>query len=220
MGILAVWNQALSAARARGRVQSLAENSPEQEVCEQWYETVARTVQAAAWWGSCRTTARLAQLSESDETGWAAGRPEPGYGYSFALPTNYLHAWYLSDFSRFAISYDSTRSRRVISTNAPAPIFTYARFNNDPDQWDQGQLMATIYALAAHISPTLSGQQSTVANNFKLANDFLEEARASTANEQVDDAVQSIAPWISARGYGSGASTRFFYPLGSLFIAG
>ena len=62
--VLALYNQALSAVRARGRLSSPTENSREREECDIWYPTVRDVVQESAYWESCRTTERLTLLKE------------------------------------------------------------------------------------------------------------------------------------------------------------
>lgn len=219
MSVLDVWNQALSAAKARGRVDSLTEVSPEAEVCGQWYETVARSVQSAAWWPACKTTIRLALLSESTAT-WADGQPEPGYAYAYGLPENFLRAWYLTDYSRFALGHSPSLNRVILSANTPTAALTYARFNSDPTQWDQNLVMTTVYALATHIAGPLTGQARTMQMLAQSAQTLLDEARGVTAMQMEEGAPRTQVPWLAARGYSSEPTARFYYPHGGLYLAG
>jgi len=219
MSVLDVWNQALGAAKARGRVESLTENSPEREVCEQWYDIAARTVQEAAWWPACKATARLAQLSTFSEP-WDDGQPEPGFNYAYALPTNYLRAWNMSDYGRFAIGQSLALNRRIISTNSDPAVLTYAYFNADPAQWENSQTLATVFALAAYISAPLTGQRSAIESNYTLANNLLNEARAINASVMQHNAPKTSVPWLAARNYTAASQARYYYPYGALFSAG
>lgn len=219
MSVLDVWNQALSAAGAKGRLASITESSPEREVCEQWYDSVLEVVQTAAWWPSSRTVARLATLAEGTDT-WADGQPEPGYAYAYAMPDAFLHPWHLTDYSRFSLSYSATLNRQILSSNSPGAALVYARRNEEDAQWTPDQRMATIYGLAAHITGPLTGRTSSINRNFQLANDLLEHARAQAANS-MEPPPKAAVPWLAARGYSSASnSTRFYYPYGGLFNAG
>ncbi len=217
MAVLDVWNRALSAAHARGRLSHPDEVSPEQEVLAQWYPLVIRTTQEAAWWPSSRATARLARLGETVDE-WIEGGPEGGYAFSYALPENCLRPRHMADFSRFSLGYSQTANRTVISSNSEDPIFVYSRLQEDTTQWQSSQEMATIYALAAHISGPLTRKNSLIRNNFDLANGLLEDARAGAADD-IGSRVKAEVPWFAARGYvRAGANaTRYYYPFGELF---
>lgn len=215
MSVLGVWNKALSAVNARGRLSSLTDRSPEQEVCDEWYTLVRDVVQAAAWWPSCKTLARLALLSETDATDWADGQPEPGYAYAYATPANYLHPWHLTNFDRFSLSYSSSRNRVIISTNTEEAILVYARRNEDPTQWTPGQLQATIHALALKIAGPLTGKNSQIQLHLQQVQTLIMEEQAKVANMIEPDPRPSV-PWLAARGVQSFTNARFFYPFGTL----
>lgn len=218
MSVLDVWNAALSAAHARGRLSSLTENSPEREVCSEWYSIILGSIQSAAWWPSCKAIARLAELAEADDT-WADGEPEPGYNYAFAMPASFLHPWHLTDYSRFSLSFSSTLNRQILSTNTPAAALVYARLNEDPGQWGAGQMQATVFALASAIAGPLTGQGALVQRNYQLAQNLLDTERARVANT-IEPAPRPAVPWLAARGYSSAPMSRFFYPFGSLYSSG
>lgn len=214
MSVLEIWNKALSAVNARGRLTSLTDRTPEQEVCSQWYDQVRDTVQMAAWWPSCKTLARLALLSQSDAS-WADGEPEPGYSFAYALPDSHLHPWHLQDYSRFSLSFSPTLNRVIISANTENAIMVYARRSTDPTQWSPGQIEATVHALAAKIADPLTGKNSTVQRNFQQAQIIVEQEQARVANIIEPDPRPAV-PWLAARGVNAFAQARFFYPFGSL----
>lgn len=213
MSVLDVWNQALSAAHARGRLSALDDVSPEQEVCAEWYGLVLGSVQSAAWWPSCKAVVRLAQISEAGDE-WTSGQPEPGYAYSYGLPAGLLHPWHLSDYSSFSLSYDTTHSRQIISTNTEDAILVYARKNEDPAQWGDPQTRATVFALASHIAGPLTGQRSLIERNYQLAQGIIEAEQMRVANITEPDPRPSV-PWLAARGYRSYSTARYYYPFGS-----
>ncbi|NJL70341.1 MAG: hypothetical protein HC888_01425 [Candidatus Competibacteraceae bacterium] len=215
MSVLEIWNQALSAVNARGRLNSLVDRTPEQEVCDRWYPLVLDTIQQAAWWPACKAHARLALLSEREDDEWFDGEPEPGYAFAYAQPDNYLHPWHLSDYSRFSLSYSQARNRVMISTNTENPILVYARRNEAVEQWTPGQREATVQALAAKIAGPLTGKNSMIDRHFQLALRQIENEQAKMANIIEPDPRPAV-PWLAARGVQSFASVRFFYPFGSL----
>lgn len=215
MSVLEIWNRALGAINARGRLTSLTDRTPEQEVCLQWYSLVRDTIQTAAWWPACKALANLAELSEANDEAWVDGQPEPGYYYAFALPADYLYPWHLTDYTRFSLSFSPTRDRVIISTLVENPILVYARRNDNPVQWTPGQVEATVHALAAKIAPALTGKESIVQRNFQQAKLFVEEEQAKAANSIEPDPRPAV-PWLAARGVQSFSQARFFYPFGSL----
>lgn len=217
---LDIWNLALSAAQAKGRLSSPTDASVEREECETWYDTVIGVVQEAAHWEGSRAFQRLTLLSTRDfGVAWSSGDPAPEFQYAYALPTNYLRARHLTDYTRFSIDYDASRNRRVLSSNTELAVLVYNRLQTDVTRWSEGQKMATAYGLAAKISGPLSRKSNLVAQNTQLANRHLEDAQGSIDNSD-SYMVESIPPWIAARGYADLApETRFIYPLGSVFSA-
>lgn len=210
---LSIWNQALAAANARGRVASLTEVSPEADVLSLHYSQVVEAVQSAAWWPCCKAVSRLALTAEASSP-WDSSMPEPGFQYSYALPANMLRPWYIEGYGRFSLSLRASQTE--LHTNIEDVILHYAVRQDNVSLWSAGQVQATIHALAAAITGQLTGKQSLARTNFQIANLSLEEARAQAAND-VGDQVKAAPPWLSARGYGVASPVRFFYPYGELF---
>jgi len=218
--VVDVYNRALGFAHARSRVASVGENSREAQICNDWYGLVRDTVQEAAHWDFCRRIERLALLSERDfSSDWVLGDPDPQYKYTYALPDDYLRAWYLTNYAEFVIRFDSSRSRRVISTNVENATLVYATQNDIPSTWSSGHIMAVASGLASYITGPLTGQYNLIEFNLQRANRILEDAQAANINSE-DFQLDSIPPWIEVRGYIDNAPrTRFYYPYGSLFTA-
>lgn len=215
--VLGIYNAALSAVRAKGRLSSLLDESREREECDFWYPLVHNRVQEAAFWPSCRQTARLALLQERDTSlDWAPGDPEAQFHYSYALPSNYLRAWHLINFEQFSISFDASRTRNVLSTNVPNAVLIYAAAQENPVFWTPGQQQATIYALAAAIAGPISGQNSLQDINYNLADQMIMMARAD-AQMSVSLPLDTLPPALAARGYTDYRDTRYYYPYGALF---
>jgi hypothetical protein len=214
MTALSIWNQALGAANARGQLSSIDENSPEADVCRQWYSQVVRVVQSAAWWPGCRAFSRLGLASVNTGGDWTDTQPEPGFQFAYTLPSDLLRPWHLSDFSRFNLAV--LGGKTVLSTNTPQAILVYGLEQTDVTQWSALQVEATIYALAAKITPQLTGRLNLVRTNYELANRAMSEARAA-AHTDIGDEQKKAVPWLAARSYAPPATARFLYPYGELF---
>lgn len=215
MAQLDIWNQALTEARARGRLISLSDPSPEQEVLAQVYPFVLKTVQAAAWWPCCKVQTRLALISAAVEE-WTNDQPETEYSFAYAVPGNMLRPWHLSRYERFSMSYNLGEAQNMISTDAEAPILTYGVLQTAVEKWSPLQENATVHALAAMITGPLTGKNTLARQNYELANMALMEAQSAAANDLGAETKPNV-PWLQARGYGRVESTRYHYPVGELF---
>lgn len=215
--VLGIYNAALSAVRAKGRLSSLSDESREREECDFWYPMIRDRVQEAAFWPSSRRTARLALLQERGQTAdWQLGDPETQFAFSYALPEQYLRAWHLVNYENFSLSFDSSRNRNVISTNVRSAVMIYAAAQENPIFWSPGQRQATIYALAACIAGPISGQNSLQQLNYNLADESIMRAR-SDVQMSVSLPLETMPPALAARGYADFAHTRYYYPYGPLF---
>lgn len=215
MAKLDVWNQALTLARARGRLISLTDPGPEQEVLAQVYPFVLKTVQSAVWWPGCKAQSRLALLTTAAEE-WTDEQPDTEYGFAYAVPTNMLRPWHLTRYERFSFSYNLGESRNMISTDAESPILTYAILQEAVEKWSPLQENATVMALAAMITGPLTGKNTLARQNYELANQALMEAQSASANDLGAETKPNV-PWLQARGYGRVEATRYHYPTGELF---
>lgn len=211
--VLDIYNAALSACHARGRVSSLQENSREREECERWYLLTLQTVQEAAHWGGSRRSAFLPLLEE--------GNPGvQGFSFKYGLPDGFLRPWYMADFSRFSINYEESYSSRVINSGTPRARLIYAALQEDIHEWTPTQRLATIHGLASYIAGSLTGKASIIEKNITLANNMLEEARSYSANEELAFMnSERIPPTIQARlgGVDYRPNQPYIYPLGPMF---
>lgn len=209
-----IYNMALDAAGQPKRVASPTEASVEAEACQLWYPQVRRRVLNAAWWGCARATARLALLATRDETAnWTTGDPLPTYKYAYELPTSYLRARFLADFSRFEIALRN--GSRALHTNKAQALLIYSVDQTDISEWDAELRDCIIYGLGAAVANSLNGSLVRAQENEKKSNDYIMQARAIRGNE--DEARHETLPsWIQARGYGmpTANTSRFYYPFG------
>lgn len=212
-----VYNLALNAVGTRSNISLPTENSREAEVCRLWYSPVRDQILAASAWPEATELRYLALLAEADTDGdgvWAAGDPRPGYQYVYTLPSDFLRAQYLSDFSRFLVTAYS-ENRRGLHTNSYQAMFAYTKSLDVPSLWGAELGMAIVYALAAHICMPLTGKPSRAKALENKANDLVLMARESAANMS-QETYESIPDWITARGGSYATAERFFQPYGSL----
>ena len=218
--VLGIYNAAISAAEGRGRLTSLDESSREREECDLWYGIVRDTVQEATHWPACRASSRLTLVATRNENNlWTSADPEHPFKYAYSLPSDCLRPWYLTNYQTFQLSYDIDNDRTLLSTNSEQAILIYARRNNIPSKWTPGQRQATLLALSAMITPGISGDRSRQATNYQLANQILLQAQSDALNSS-QNMLEVLPPELASRGYEDMTQTQFYYPFGSLFVAG
>lgn len=209
---LDIANQALSALGIEDSIASFTESSTEAAACNRWYETVRDLVFRSAWWDCLEAHSRLAVLSSrNDDESWVIGDPTPGYLFAFSLPAGSIRPRYLTTFERFKLT--TVNGSRALVTNIETPILCYTSRITNPAAWDTDLQQAVVYTLAAHIAKAVTGKDSDLQNMFALARDKVEAARENSFNSQQDQPMDSVAPWLAARGYEIGKpATRFIYP--------
>lgn len=215
---LDVYNTALSAVHAKGRLSSITENSREREECDIWYDIVLRTVQEAAFWPSSRQLAYLPFAKKRDkQADWLETDPMPQFEYKYSLPNDCLRPWHLTNYDRFALAFDAASESIMLHTNTEKAVLVYARKQTLVTLWTPGQTMATVYGLAGHIAGPITGRGEIVQKNFNLANSILIDAQTAAANSESMQ-MQNIPQTLLARGFGGDLNTpQFIYPHGSTF---
>lgn len=216
--VLGIYNAALSAVHAKGRLATVDENTREREECDVWYDIVLRTVQEAAFWPSSRQLSYLTLSATRDQQAdWLETDPMPQYKFKYEMPTDCLRPWHLTNYDRFSLAFDATSETVMLHTNTEKAVLVYARKQTLVELWTPGQILATVYGLAGHIAGPITGRGEIVQKNFNLANSILLEAQTSSANSE-EAQMQSIPQVLLARGFGGGLNTpRFFYPHGATF---
>lgn len=208
---LDIWNTALSAVHAKGRLASLDANKPERYECELWYDVVVRSVQEAAFWPSAKATeALIGQLPETNRA----------FAYSYMLPLDCLRPRYLMSYMPFELQLGQSFGEVRLFTDDAAPHLTYSILQEDVTLWSSQQIMATVYALAGHIAGPLTGRGELIQKNINLANSLLIDAQAASINsEQMH--VEFVPDVLKARGYtGPDQRSNYYYPFGGLFSGG
>lgn len=214
---VAIYNLALNAVGARSNISSPSEASREAEVCGLWYSPVRDQILEAAVWPEATEVQYLSLLREADEDGdgtWAFDDPKPGYSYVYGLPTDLLRPQYMTDGSKFLFTGYSD-NRRALHSNTAAAILVYTKRLETISLWSPTLQMAIVYGLAAHICMPLTGKPSRSKVLAGQANDLIWQARELAANSS-NETQEHIPDWIAARGYASGATLTYSYPVGSL----
>lgn len=220
---LNLYNMALAACGADYSLSATNEETIPASVCNLWYENVRQTVLRAAHWKSAKRYARLTEEAERDlSADWVTTDPEPGYAFSYALPSSLLAARYLTDFSQFDIGYDN--DKKILSCNiggsaaTDAPVLCYTIDVTDVTLFEPDLYQALIYGLAAHISMPLTGKVARVRGLLELANGVLLSARAATANEMYV-VYNQFTERLQARGFTHNIPSIYVYPYGGLLAA-
>ena len=216
---LQIFNLALNAVGTRSNLTSVDENTREAEVCRLWYSVVLDQMLAAAHWGSARSHARLALITERDYSAdWVASDPAPEYSYMYGVPTDMLTPRYLAGYQRFEIGVYA--GQKVLMTNVENAVLVYTSRQDNVALWSATMQMAMPYALAGHIAMPLHAKAARARGAIEQANALILAAREEESNSS-DNMVETIPEWIAARGYAVPASTtRYVYPYGRLFSVG
>lgn len=218
---IALYNLALDTVGSRHRVSLPSEQSREAETCNLWYPNIRDQVLASAPWPEATKMERLALLAEQDADGdesWASGDPRPDLANTYALPSDFLHPQYTTNYARFTIqSYGSENKALMMAGETPILVYTFRQ--TKVSVWSPLLQGAVVAALAARICIPMTGKTSRAKLLIEEANAAIMQAREVSAN-YADERIESNPDWIAMRGYsGSTAQTRFFYPAGQLLSA-
>lgn len=209
---LDIWNLALSACHAKGRLVTEQDNKKEAVECARWYPLVIQTVQEATFWPTSKQVEFL-----KDRIDVSGAETAPSFIYSYRLPFKYLRPRYLASYLPFELVYEWQRGETRLHTNDPEAKLIYTAEQDNVRVWMPGQKMATVYGLAGHIAGPLTGRGELIQKNFQLANSYLQDAQAVALNSE-DFSINAIPEPILARGYATpGQTTRYFYPFGGMF---
>jgi hypothetical protein len=143
------------------------------------------------------------------------GDPDPGWLFAYAAPQDMLRPRSLSTYDKFILSVHGNEKRIV--TNVEDAILVYTFDQTNVDLWSVLLQNAMALALSSAICLKLGGKLDRSQLIAARANDLLMQARVMEGN--VDDfQVESIPPWLSARGVDALTTSRYFFPYGPLFV--
>lgn len=210
--VVSVFNLACSAIGTRARIASPTEATREAEVCLDWYEIVRDRVLQMAPWPEARASARLALNAERDDAlDWEAADPSPGFFFSYNLPSDHLHPRFLTGHTKFDVALGAD-NRMQIQTQIENAILVYTKRQEDPTVWGPQLSLAIIYSLGAFIAMPLHAKSGRASAMLTQANQLVADARITAAN-MGDWTLDSMPPWLAARGYSDMTSeSRFYYP--------
>lgn len=205
MNRVELFNLAISACGSEALITQVNENTREAHLCRLWFDIVRRHVLSTAPWPSAMRYHRLTLNAERVDELWTEGDPSPGYQYRYTLPTDFIQPYHLFSFMPFIYRGN------FIHTNDSSPLLWYITDLPQPVDWDQGLEQAVMHYLAARIARPLTGSAETVKENFEIALHHIETAQANAAEMLPQSPTETLPDWITARGYGTTASTRYFY---------
>lgn len=218
MNKVEVFNLALSAMGTRNRVSSPTEASTEARECALWYDVVRKQVLCAAPFQEATANARLAVQAERVGADWVSSDPDPGWRFSYSTPDDMLRPRHLATFDTFIMSASATNEKRI-TTNAESAILIYTRDQENIDMWSPALITAIAYGLASAVCMKLGGKMDRVQLVAQQANNLLLQARTYSGNTD-DYQLESLPPWLSARGVPSSPASRYIYPYGPMFVPG
>jgi hypothetical protein len=212
---LDMYNMALSACHAKGRLTALTDNKKERFECDIWYDVVVRTVQEAAFWPGSKQTKLLTDKVTLTED----STDQVHFIYSYALPDEYLRPRYLMSYMPFELVYEDALGEIRLHTNDPEARLVLSILQEDVAFWTPGQIMATGYGLAGHVAGPLTGRGELIQKNFNLANTALLNAQAASIDYE-DFSLDWVPTTLKARGYsGPEMTAKYIYPFGGLFTS-
>lgn len=217
MNKVEIFNLALSAIGTRSRVSSPTEASTEARECALWYDVVRRQVLCAAPFQEATGTMRLAlQAERADGSDWTSHDPDPGWRFSYSTPSDMLRPRHTSQYEPFVLSSSADNEGRI-ETNVEDVILVYTFDQTNIDRWSPALVSAISYGLGAAVCMKLTGKRDRYADAVGQANSLIAQARVYEGN--IDDyQLESLPPWLSARGVASSPSIRYIYPYGPTFV--
>lgn len=231
--IISISNRALLSIGSRSQISSLTEGSTEANAISVLFTPTFEMLGRTAWWNCLRfqTTLSLlkaAQGTPENPSGTLLPLPPTPWLYSYALPSNCLHArfivptmppslsggipftsvsnnagtWLPTDGQiPFVVAYDTDASGSpitVILTNQTQAQLVYTINQGNPAIWDSAFQQAMVSSLAAYLVPALSLDLQLMQMSISTAERIISEARSMDANEGYSSQNRE-ASWMTAR---------------------
>lgn len=219
-----ICNRALDEIGARVIIASLAENTPQAKVANRQYTTMRQQILRAAPWAFARKT--LAQTPLGLLTDNPPASPYPWLA-KYTYPADCLKVRYIlptpsnpvvsgvpnvSDVGfnpylmpsrsfRFLPAYDDSvlPATKVLLSNVVNITTIYTVDVTDPDLWDSRFTNAMVMGLANKFVMPLSGNVKLKSSFAQLADQAINEARATDGNEAIPS-TDHTPDWIITRG--------------------
>jgi hypothetical protein len=194
-------NMALSRLGTRATVADLTENSTEAREINRWYATIRDELQGLIDWNFNRVTRALS----------SSGTAPDRWGYSYAYPSDCLTLWRL-DFSGgwywhrwnglaipFEIASDGTNQFLLCNDTITTAIFSQRI--TDPAQFSSAFILAFVDCLAAAVALAITQKIDLAERLARHAQDRVERAMVSSANEQSTTDRFQVSESLAVRGY-------------------
>lgn len=215
-----IWNMALGAIGAQGRITSANDRSREAETCQLYYEPTRNLAFAMLWWDSLRSVTRLARLRDGDENPvyndcafddvYENDDPQAalsGYRFMYSLPADCARPRFLQNYERFEMV------GKKLHTNSEAPILTYSKIVEDPNEWEfeLTKLVAALLAAEIAMPITRSVQAARLAKQEVV--EVYNSIAPAAMNRDTPTYSESIPPDLLARGGTILPDMRYSYPM-------
>lgn len=194
MSAIAICNLALKEAGGNA-IASLSEQSEEALLCSLFYEPCIDHALRGFKWSFATKIKPLAVV---------AGAEVPGWDYIYAHPADCLAPRKIireegaqDTPPKFQVMASDSGTQKLICTNEPQAWLEYTARITDPAQFDSQFIMALVYRLAADLVTPLTGEPARREGLLQIFSAFLQEAQATSANEQPDR--PSFTRYVDAR---------------------
>ncbi len=193
-----IGNMVLGRLGTRATIASLTENSTEAREINRWYATVRDDLQSRIDWNFSRVYAALS----------SSGTPPVRWGYSYAYPSDCLKfrridlgipVGQFEPQAHFEIGTAS--SLKYIWCNVAQATGVYSQQVTDPSRFEPDFVTAFADCLAAAVALPITQKLDLATRLEQRARNALEEAMASSANEQIGQQQIHQAESLSVRGY-------------------
>ncbi len=164
-------------------IVSFDEGTPEAEICGSLYSTLKYKLLSIFSWGFATSIKKLNQVVEEEQN---------EYGYTFALPSDFIRALKISSNSPYKILGN------YLYCNDEEVVLTYIA-NVGEEYFSPLFVSAFIYLMAAELSVSLLNDTSKYSLFYKLFNSEIRQAK-SIDSQQETPKVLGDFPLISARG--------------------
>lgn len=148
-------------------IADLNEATPMAQVAANLYPAVRDSVLRMHPWNCAMKRAQLAQESVS---------PPFGYTYAYALPSDFLRAWVVTDDGIHPIEY--AVERRSLLTDSGTVYLQYVFRNEDPSTWDTNLLELMEVRMAAAMAMAVTGDAGKKQEFEREALQIMRMARA------------------------------------------
>lgn len=210
-----IGNRALQLLGTRTTMTSLAEQSNEAKQITIAFLPIQTWCFGLTNWNFARSTAALTLLKGPpplNPSAWTSTYPPPPWLYEYALPADFIRAWYLTNSAvapvagylgepkRFVLAVDTaSASQEVLLTNETSAILVYTASLTDPTLWPWYFERLAVIAIAQTVCMALTGNKSLYTELAGMLEQQINISIQSNAAEGLS--IEDNTPeWIQATG--------------------